>query len=72
MKAYNKYLRRANKIVEGLKAKVKNNPSAMVEDYGQKEIQPIIDELNGIYSGLSYRESCEIKKVLYSVSDITI
>lgn len=72
MKKYNYYLRKANKIIDRLTKNVKENPSCLCENYGQKEIHPLIDELNGLYSGLTYSEICKIKEVLYSVSNISL
>lgn len=69
MKTYNLYLRRANKLMVGLSNKVKDNPSLMCENYGQKEINSFIDKMPTFK--LSFLENCNIKNILYKVSEIT-
>ena len=70
MNKYAYYTRKATKIIDKLKQRLIKNPSSMVENYGQKEIRPLIDELNGLHSGLTYQEQCGIKAILYSVKDL--
>lgn len=71
MNKFIKYTRKANNIVEKLRNRLINNPNSMCENYGQKEIRPLIDELNTIPSGLSYSECCSIKQILYTVKDLS-
>ena len=71
MDKYNLYQRKARKLVEKLTLAVKNNPSVMCENYGQKEIRKLIDEVEALkYGVLTYQEQCNIKNILYQVSSI--
>ena len=71
MNTYKKYCKKAEKLVEKLALKVKNNPSIICENYGQKEIRKMINEIEGLnYGILSYIDKCNIKNILYQVSSI--
>lgn len=71
MDKYNLYQRKAKKLVERLTLEVKNNPSIMCENYGQKEIRKLIEEMEALkYGVLSYQKQCNIKDILYQVSSI--
>jgi len=71
MSRYNLYQRKAKKLVEKLTLEAKSNPSVMCENYGQKEIRKLIDEVDALkYGVLTYQEQCNIKDILYQVSSI--
>jgi len=65
------YQKKARKLVEKLTLAVKNDPSVMCENYGQKEIRKLIDKMESLdYSVLTYTEQWNIKEILYQVSSI--
>ncbi len=71
MDIYKKHLKQANKLIEKLTLKVKNNPSVICENYGQKQIRLFIDKMESLkYGVLTYQEKCNIKDILYTVSSI--
>ena len=71
MDKYILYQKKARKLVERLTLAVKNDPSIMCENYGQKEIRKLIDEIASLkYGILTYQEQCNIKGILYQVSSI--
>ena len=71
MNKYNLYQRKARKLVEKLTLAVKNDPSTMCENYGQKEIRKLIEEVEALkYGLLTYQEQFNIMKILYQVSSI--
>ena len=71
MDKYILYQRKARKLVEKLTLEVKNDPSVMRENYGQKEIRKLIEEMESLdYCLLGYKERCNIKDILYQVSSI--
>ena len=73
MDKYLLYQKKARKLVEKLTLAVKNDPSVMCEDYGQKEIRKLIEELEALkYGVLTYQELCNIKDILYRVSSISL
>lgn len=71
MDKYILYQRKARKLVEKLTLAVKNDPSIMCENYGQKEIRKLIEEIEALkYGVLTYKEQFNIMKILYQVSSI--
>ena len=71
MDKYILYQRKARKLVKKLTLAVKNDPSVMRENYGQKETRKLIDEIGALkYGILTYQEQCNIKDILYQVSSI--
>ena len=71
MDKYILYQRKARKLVKKLTLEVKNDPSVMRENYGQKEIRKLIEEIEALkYGILTYQEQSNIKDILYQVSSI--
>ena len=66
MDTYIKYQKKAINLVNKLTQKIKDNPSAICENFGQKEIHKFIDDMGM----LTYQEQCNIKDILYKVSEI--
>jgi dsDNA-specific endonuclease/ATPase MutS2 len=69
MNTFEKYQRRAIKLVEKLQEDITSGKKRIYENYGQKEIRKFIDKelITGV---LTYQEVCEIKDILYKVKDI--
>jgi hypothetical protein len=67
-----KLLNKAVKLVNKLQYDITTGRKKICENYGQKEIRKFIDkEITPLENGvLSYQEVCEIKDILYKVSDI--
>ena len=63
------YIKKANNLVYKLTQHIKNDPQFICENYGQKEIRKFIDNMESL-NGLTYQEKCNIKNILYQVSEI--
>jgi len=72
MKVYEKIERKARRLVEKLQNSITDGSRKICENYGQREIHAFINkELSPLSNGqLTYSEECNIKDILYKVSNI--
>ena len=72
MNIYKKLEKKATKLVEKLQENITTGKTKIYENYGQKEIRKFMDkEISSLkYGVLTYQEECNIKDILYKVSDI--
>ena len=69
MTVYKRLMRKAEKLVAKLQDDITTGRKQICENYGQKQIRRFIDK--ELAETLTYQEECDIKDVLYTVSDIS-
>jgi hypothetical protein len=72
MEIYIRLKKEAQVLVEKLQKDITSGKRRICENYGQKEIHKFIcKKIDILQSGiLSYQEECDIKSILYKVSNI--